>query len=94
MKLLNVRLTPDDARRATHLKQQGIQLSRVVREAIRTAYDEHVGRRREPPRLSALIEEIYRAVPDPGQRRRPGYDLRDRRSVRRAIVARLRRRRS
>ena len=94
MKLLNVRLPPDDARRATHLKQQGIQLSRVVRDAIRTAYDEHVGRRRGPQRLSALIEEIYRAVPNSAPRRQPGYDLRDRRSVRRAIVTRIRRRRS
>ena len=94
MKLLNVRLTPDDARRAAHLKQQGIQLSSVVRAAIRIAYDEHLGRRTRPQRLSALMEEIYRAVPDAGGRHRPGYDLRDRRSVRRAVIARLRRRRS
>jgi hypothetical protein len=94
MKLLNVRLAPEDARMVAHLKQEGVQLSGVVREAIRVAYDQRVRRRTRPRRLSALIEEIYLAVPDRAGLRRPGYDLRDRKSVRRAIAARLRRRRS
>ena len=94
MKLLNVRLAPGDARMAAHLKQQGVQLSSVVREAIRGAYDLHAGRRQRPRRLSALMKEIYLEVPDRGRQPRPRYDLRDGKSVRRVIVARLRRGRS
>jgi hypothetical protein len=94
MKLLNVRLAPEDARMAAHLKQEGIQLSTVVRDAIRVAYDQRVRLRTRPRRLSSLMEQIYLSVPDRGGRRRPMYDLRDRRSIRRVIVARLRRRRS
>ena len=94
MKLLNVRLAPDDARMAAHLKQEGIQLSTVVRDAIRIAYDQRVRVRTRPRRLSAVMKEIYVAVPERGGRPRPTYDLRDRRTVRRVIVGRLRRRRS
>ena len=94
VKLLNVRLAPEDARMAAHLKQEGVQLSTVVRDAIRVAYDQRVRLRARPRRLSALMEEIYLAVPDRGGRRPTTYDLRDRRSVRRVAVARLRRRRS
>ena len=93
MKLLKVRLAPDDARMAAHLKEQGVQLSSVVRDAIRVAYDQHARRRQRPQRLSALMQKIYLEVPDPGGQTRLGYDLRDRRSIRRVIVARLRRRR-
>ena len=93
MKLINVRLAPDDARMAAHLKQQGVQLSSVVRDAIRVAYDQHARRRQRPQRLSALMEKIYLEVPDRGGQPRPRYDLRDRKSIRRVIVARLRRRR-
>lgn len=94
MKLLNVRLAAEDARMAAHLKQEGVQLSTVVRDAIRLAYDQRVRHPTRRRRLSALMEEIYQAVPDRGRGRRPRYDLRDRKSVRRVIVARLRRRHS
>ena len=94
MKLLNVRLAPDDARMAAHLKQQGVQLSSVVRSAIRVAYDQHARRRQRPRRLSALMKEIYLEVPERGGPPRSRYDLRDRKSIRRVIVARLRRPRS
>lgn len=92
MKLLNVRLEDDDARMAARLREEGIQLSTVVRAAIRAAYDQRARGRKGPRRLSAIMGEIYAAVPD-GPRRVPlRYDLRDRKSVRRAILAQLRRR--
>jgi len=94
LKVLNVRLAPEDARIAARLKQQGVQLSSVVRDAIRIAYGQHVRRRQRPRRLSALMEEIYLEVPDQGRPPPPKYDLRDRNSIRRVIVGRLRRRRS
>jgi hypothetical protein len=91
VKLVNVRLEDEDARMAARLREEGIRLSTVVRAAIRAAYDQRARGRRGPRRLSAIMAEIYAAVPAP-RGLSPRYDLRDRKSVRRAILARLRRR--
>jgi len=94
MRLLNVRLGPEDSRIAAELRKEGVQLSRVVREALRAA---HAGRPvggHRSRRASATMAEIYAQCPDPPGRARRRVDLRDRRSVRRTIVARARRRRT
>jgi hypothetical protein len=93
VKLLNVRLSPEDARRAAALRKDGVAVSRIVREAIRTAYDRRAGRRGGGQRASAIMAQIYREHPDAPGRPRTAPDLRDRRAVRRAIRARLARRR-
>src|SRR5262249_9602704 len=94
VKLLNVRLSPDDARRAAALRKDGIAVSRLVREAIRTAYDKRPGVGEGGRRASAIMAEIYREHPDPPGRLRTATAPRHRRAVRRAIRARLTRRRS
>ena len=91
MKLVNVRLEDDDARMAAQLREEGIRLSTVIREAIRAAYDQRARGRTGPRRLGAIMSEIYATVPDP-RGRPPRYNLRDPKSVRRAVLARLRRR--
>jgi hypothetical protein len=93
VKLLNVRLGPDDARRAAALRRDGVAVSRIVREAIRTAYERRAAGRRDGRRASTIMAEIYREHPDPPGRALPVRDLRNRRAVRRAIRARLARRR-
>lgn len=94
MKLVNVRLDADDARRAADLRASGVQLSQIVREAIRAAHGQRANRRAASLRPSAIVAAIYAEVPDPPGLPRPRYDLRDRHSVRRAIGARMRRRRA
>jgi hypothetical protein len=94
VKLLNVRLSPDDARKAAALRKDGIAVSCLVREAIRTAYDKRPGAREGGRRASAIIAEIYREHPDPPGRRRAANEPRNRRGVRRVIRARLTRRHS
>ena len=92
MKLLNVRLGPEDARIAAELRKHGVELSGVVRAAIRAAYSARArmgGRRRARDIMAA----IYAQTPDPPRLAPARYDLRDRHSVRRAIAGRLRRRR-
>ena len=94
MKLLNVRLRPEDARMAAHLRREGVPISGVVRDAIRAAYERRAAARAPRRRASEIMADIYREHPDhpglpPGKR-----DLRDRRSVRRVIRERLRRQRS
>ena len=93
MKLLNVRLGPEDARLAAELRKHGVELSSVVREAIRTAYSARARKGKGRRRASEIMAEIYAQIPDPPGLALPRYDLRDRRRVRRAITARLRRRR-
>jgi hypothetical protein len=92
MKLLNVRLGPEDARIAAELRKHGVELSSIVREAIRAAYATRArtgGRRR----ASDIMADIYAQIPDPPGLAPARYDLRNRKSVRRAIVRRLRRHR-
>jgi hypothetical protein len=93
VKLLNVRLGPEDARRAAALRKDGVAVSRIVREAIRTAYDRRAVGRGGGRRASAIMAEIYREHPDPPGPPRATRDLRDRRVVRRLIRRRLTRRR-
>lgn len=91
MKFLNVRLGPVDARLAAELRERGVQLSRIVREAIRAAHGQQVNPRATRRRPSAVVAAIYAEFPDPPGLARLCDDLRDRRSVRRAITARMRR---
>ena len=91
MKLLNVRLGPEDARRAARLREAGVPISRVVREAIRAAHERHVTARVSRRRASEIMADIYREHPDPRNLPRGKRDLTDRAGVRRVIRQRLRR---
>lgn len=92
MKLLNVRLGPEDARMAARLKKDGMPISRVVRDAIRAAYERHAAARARRRRASEIMADIYREHPDPPDLPRGKRDLRDRGHVRRVIRKRLQRR--
>jgi hypothetical protein len=87
MKLLSVRLSPEDARMAARLRKDGIQISRVVREAIRAAYEGRTAARspRRRARAKEVMAEIYRELPDPPGLRCSKRDLSDRATVRRLI---------
>lgn len=90
MKLLNVRLDADDTRLVSQLRQAGVEISRVVREAIRAEHGRRVGGPGQP-RPAEVMAAIYAAHPDPPGLPRRRYTLRDRRAARRAIVRKLRR---
>ncbi len=94
MKLLNVRLGPDDARMAAQLREAGIPISRLVRDALRAAHERHAASRARRRRPSQIMAEIYRDHPDRPGARRGKRDLTDRVAVRRLIRQQLRRRRS
>jgi hypothetical protein len=89
MKLLNVRLSPEDVRRAAALRTHGVLVSHIVREAIRSAYERRAGGRGGRRRASAIMAEIYREHPDSPDQPRVVKDVRDRGAVRRAIRTRL-----
>jgi hypothetical protein len=90
--LLNVRLSPDDARRAAELREEGVQISDVVREAIRAEYLRRRPGRPGNRRPSLIVKEILAALPDPAEAPR-AVDPSDRHAVRRHIAAKLRGRR-
>ena len=72
------------------LPYDGIQISDVVREAIRAEY---LRRRPGKPgkrRPSLLVKEILAALPDPADIPSPAVDTTDSRAVRRHIAAKLR----
>ena len=93
MTLVNVRLGPEDARRVAALKRAGVQLSRIVREAIRAAHKQQLEQRERGADARKIMAEIYRACPDPTNLPQRNYDLRDHRAARRAIVEKLTKRR-
>jgi hypothetical protein len=93
VKLLNVRLSDEDAAKAAELRRHGVELSEVVREALRAR---HLALR---PQLQsgdvrAMLEGIYARYPLDAEHERPEVDATDRRAVRKLIDAKLRRRRS
>jgi hypothetical protein len=93
MALVNVRLDPEDARRVAELRRAGVRLSTIVRQAIRAEH-ERVAKRVGGRAAAAALARIYADHPDTGDVRPRGFDLRDRRQVRAAIAARLRRKRA
>jgi hypothetical protein len=93
MRLLNVRLSPDDARRVAALRRAGVPISRLVRDAIRAEHGRRAGGRGRGETAAQLVARIYTEHPDPPGLAPRRYDLRDRRAVRREITRRLRRQR-
>jgi hypothetical protein len=88
MKLLNVKLEDSDVAKVAALRGGGVNISDLVRHAIRGEYERRNGKRR-PGDIEKLLASIYAAHPIPPGVRRPKVDLRDRHAVRRAIAARV-----
>lgn len=94
MALVNVRLEAEDARRVAELRRAGVQISGIVRQAIRDEHARRVGKRAGGRAAAALLARIYADHPDTPDVRPRGFDLRDRRAVRAAVEKRERRRRA
>ena len=91
MRLLNVRLRPEDAARVAALRARHVPISQLVRDAIRNEYE----RLRSPLRardVDALLRALYEHHPDPPGLTPPSVDVRELRAVRQAVVRRLCRR--
>ena len=89
-RLVNVRLDEERLRKTRTLRESGVALSDLVREAIDERFDEltRSGTARD---LKAVMERIFDQYPDPPDLPPRGYDVHDRDEARRAIVAKLRR---
>ena len=91
-RLINVRLDAERLRKVRRLRERGVALSDVVRQAI----DERFLELRSEPRadVTALVRRIFELYPDPAGLPPRGYDVHDRRAAREAILGRVRRRRT
>ena len=87
--LINVRLDSERLRKARVLRERGVRLSDVVREAI----DERFLQLRSEPAadVKTVIRRIFERHPDPPGLPPRGYDVHDRRAARQAILRKLRR---
>jgi hypothetical protein len=92
MKLLTVRLRPEDAQRIAELRERGVKIADLVRDAIARESWPPVRKIKTAADAKRVLEEIYSKYPDPPGRRRVKLDLTDRKIVARAIRARLKRR--
>ena len=79
MSLLNVRLSPDDARRAAELRKAGIQISDIVRQAIRVYLAQEPERRAFEmgndgaiDKIKGRIKEAAGAITDDDELREAG----------------------
>lgn len=86
--LINVRLDSDRIRKVRTLRERGIRLSDVVRNAIDEQYLRVQSETRRD--VKALVQRIFDQYPDPAGLPPRGYDVHDRRAAREAIRRKLR----
>jgi Arc/MetJ-type ribon-helix-helix transcriptional regulator len=92
-RLVNVRLDEERLRKARVLREQGLALSDVIREAIDERF-ERVNRSRNTRDLRNIIQRIFEQYPDPPSLPPRAYDVHHRKAARDAILEGLRRRRT
>ena len=90
-RLINVRLDAERLRKVQVLRERGVPLSDVVREAI----DERFSVLRSESSLDAgdVVRRLFEEHPDPPGLPARGYDVHDRRAARKAVLGRLQRKR-
>ena len=89
MSQLTVRLPPEDVRVVKELRRRGVEISELVRRALRQAYVSQ-GPGVQPEEAMALLQEIYQRHPEPRGEGTARPDVRDRRAFAAHIRAGLR----
>jgi uncharacterized glyoxalase superfamily metalloenzyme YdcJ len=89
-RIINVRLDEERLRKVRALRQRGVVLSDLVREAIDQRFEE-AAEARKPRDINAILDRIFEAYPDPPDLPPPEYDVHDRRAAAAAIRRKLHR---
>ena len=87
-RLVNVRLDEQRLERARRLRDNGIALSDLVRDAIDRRYEQLVKSSRGRD-VEAIMKEIYEQYPDPPGLPPRSYDVHDRHEAMSAILRKL-----
>lgn len=92
-RLVNVRLDENRLKKAKRLRERGIAISDVVRQAIDERYLqlEPLGRYRD---VRAIMTSLFERYPDTPNVPARSYDVHDAKQARAAVTRRLRRRRT
>jgi len=90
MKLLNIRLDPEDVAKVRALRARGVKVSHLLREAIRAEYRLRAGVPRADE-VEAALAAIYREHPIRADERQR-FDVHHRRRFRSAVRRHIRRR--
>lgn len=90
-RLVNVRLDEERLRKARLLREQGLALSDVIREAIDDRFD-RLNRSRKLGDIRNIVERIFEWYPDPSGLPPRSYNVQDRKAARTAITEKLGRR--
>lgn len=88
---MNVRLDEDRLRKARALREQGLALSDVIREAIDERFD-RLNRSRKACDIRTIVQRIFERHPDPAGLLPRAYNVHDRKAARNAIAEKLSRR--
>ena len=89
-RLVNVRLDAERLRKVQMLRERGVVLSDVVRDAIDERFAA-LHRSESQPDVRTTIRRIFEQYPDPPDLAPRDYDVHDRRAARTAILRKLRR---
>ncbi len=92
MSLLNVRLTKIDEEAVRILKRSRVEISSVVRAALRLEAQKH--RPRTAKLTADLLDELFERYPEPRQAPERRFDVHDREAFARAFREHLRRKRT
>jgi hypothetical protein len=87
-RLINVRLDSERLRKAQKLRERGVNLSDVVREAIDERFLQLRSEREAD--VKTLMRRIFEQYPDPAGLPPRDYDVHDRRAARQAILRKIR----
>jgi hypothetical protein len=90
-RLVNVRLDEERVRKVSALREQGLALSDVVREAIDEQF-EKLNPSKKLRGVKNVIQHIFEQYPDPPGLPARTYDVRNRKAARNAILQTLQRR--
>ena len=88
-RLVNVRLDAERLRKVRKLREKGVVLSRLVREAIDERFDS-LGEAARPRDVKAILARVFEQYPDPSDLPPRAYNVLDRKVARRAILRKLR----
>lgn len=91
-RLVNVRLDEERLRKVRRLRETGVVLSNLVREAIDERFEKLNGHGK-PRDVRAIVRRIFEQYPDPPNLRPPTYNVHDRKEARQAVLRKLRKRR-
>ncbi len=87
---MNVRLDEERLRKARMLREQGVALSDLIREAIDERF-EQLNRSRKVRDVRNIMQRIFEQHPDPAGFPPRAYNVHDRKAARAAILEKLRR---